>query len=74
MFSEDVDRRIGLAREIRQLTKMSTKHRRQLSGAIEPLVLMLRCGEPEATEAAILALINLAIKDERWARHLYLEK
>ncbi|KAJ0971586.1 hypothetical protein J5N97_019545 [Dioscorea zingiberensis] len=65
MFSEDVDRRIGSAREIRRLTKNSTKHRRQLSGAIEPLVSMLRCGEPEATEAAILALLNLAVKDER---------
>ncbi|KAJ0968534.1 hypothetical protein J5N97_025451 [Dioscorea zingiberensis] len=45
---------------------MSTKHQRQLSGAIEPLILMLRCGEPEATEAAILALLNLAVKDERF--------
>ncbi|XP_039122667.1 U-box domain-containing protein 4-like [Dioscorea cayenensis subsp. rotundata] len=65
IFSEDVDRRIGAAKEIRRLTKTSTKHRQQLSGSIEPLVSMLRCGDPEATEAAILALLNLAVKDER---------
>ncbi|KAJ0985721.1 hypothetical protein J5N97_004077 [Dioscorea zingiberensis] len=63
--SGDENLRIEAAREIRRLTKTSTKHRRQLSGAIEPLVSMLRDGGRECGEAAILALLNLAVKDER---------
>ncbi|XP_008782362.1 U-box domain-containing protein 3 [Phoenix dactylifera] len=63
--SEDVECRIQAARVIRRLTKTSSKHRRQLSGAVDPLVVMLRSGEPQSGEAAILALLNLAVKDER---------
>ncbi|KAG1366319.1 U-box domain-containing protein 7 [Cocos nucifera] len=63
--SEDVKCRIQAAREIRRLTKTSSKHRRQLSGAIEPLVSMLQSGDPDSGEAAILALLNLAVRDER---------
>lgn len=63
--SVDVDCRIQAAREIRRLTKTSSMHRRHLSAAVEPLVVMLRSGEPQSGEAAILALLNLAVKDER---------
>ncbi|XP_038990315.1 U-box domain-containing protein 4-like [Phoenix dactylifera] len=63
--SEDVECRIQAAREIRRLTKTSSKHRRQLSGAVEPLISMLMSGDPESGETAILALLNLAVKDER---------
>lgn len=63
--SVDAERRIEAAREIRWLTKTSSKNRRQLSGAVDPLVSMLRSESPEGTQAAILALLNLAVKDER---------
>lgn len=63
--SVDAESRIEAAREIRWLTKTSSKNRRQLSGAVDPLVSMLRSESPEGTQAAILALLNLAVKDER---------
>ncbi|XP_073006698.1 U-box domain-containing protein 9-like [Typha latifolia] len=61
----DGNGRIEAAREIRRLTKTSSKHRRLLSDAIPPLVSMLRSGSGEHAEVAILALLNLAVKDER---------
>lgn len=64
--SEDEDDRIQAAREIRRLTKTSAKHRRYLSESIEPLVSMLRYGSPESGEAAMLGLLNLAVRDERY--------
>lgn len=63
--SEDRETRMDAAREIRRLTKTSARHRRQLAGAIEPLVAMLRDQESECGEVAVLALLNLAVKDER---------
>ncbi|KAK1324683.1 hypothetical protein QJS10_CPA01g01375 [Acorus calamus] len=54
------------AREIRRLTKTSSRHRRQLSGAIEPLVSMLGFDDYNCNESALLALLNLAVKDERF--------
>ncbi|RRT70554.1 hypothetical protein B296_00015003 [Ensete ventricosum] len=63
--SEDEDDRIQAAREIRRMTKTSAKHRRYLSESIEPLVSMLRYGSPECGEAAMLGLLNLAVRDER---------
>ncbi|RWW15530.1 hypothetical protein GW17_00020622 [Ensete ventricosum] len=64
--SEDEDDRIQAAREIRRMTKTSAKHRRYLSESIEPLVSMLRYGSPECGEAAMLGLLNLAVRDERY--------
>lgn len=63
--SADEECRIEAAREIRWLTKTSLKNRRKFSGAVRPLVSMLRSGNHEAAQAAILALLNLAVKDER---------
>lgn len=63
--SEDEGCRIEAAKEIRQLTKTSSKHRRQLEGAIVPLVSMLRSINHDSAEAAMLALLNLAVQDER---------
>ncbi|KAG0456612.1 hypothetical protein HPP92_024400 [Vanilla planifolia] len=63
--SIDEECRIEAAREIRWLTKASSKNRRQLAGAVEPLVSMLRLGSQEAAEVAMFALLNLAVKDER---------
>ncbi|XP_009403943.2 U-box domain-containing protein 4 [Musa acuminata AAA Group] len=56
---------VQAAFEIRRLTKTSSRNRRHLSAAIEPLVLMLRSGSSQSAEAAILGFLNLAVKDER---------
>ncbi|KAK1269237.1 U-box domain-containing protein 3 [Acorus gramineus] len=53
------------ASEIRRLTKTSSRNRRQLSGAIEPLVSMLAFDDYNCNESALLALLNLAVKDEK---------
>ncbi|KAG6503585.1 hypothetical protein ZIOFF_035901 [Zingiber officinale] len=58
------------ALDIRRLTKTSSRNRRQLSAAVPPLVAMLRSGKASTCEAAILALLNLAVKDERRNIHL----
>lgn len=54
------------ARDIRRLTKTSQRCRRQLSQAVGPLVSMLRVDSPESHESALLALLNLAVKDEKY--------
>ncbi|OAY63709.1 U-box domain-containing protein 4 [Ananas comosus] len=63
--AEDAAERVAAAAEIRRLTRTSARHRRRLSGAIEALVEMLRSGVVGSGEAAILALLNLAVRDER---------
>ncbi|WOL12499.1 U-box domain-containing protein 4-like [Canna indica] len=63
--SEDEEDRVQAAREIRRLTKTSATHRRYLYPSIEPLVSMLRSGSSGSGEAAMLGLLNLAVKDER---------
>jgi vacuolar protein 8 len=58
---------VEAAREVRRLTRASARHRRKLAAAVEPLVAMLRSGAPDAGEPALLALLNLAVRDERCA-------
>ncbi|XP_068335533.1 U-box domain-containing protein 4-like [Pyrus communis] len=63
--SDDQDSKLQGAQEIRRLTKTSQRCRRQLSDSVGPLVSMLRvCDSPESHESALLALLNLAVKDE----------
>ncbi|CAJ1970831.1 unnamed protein product [Sphenostylis stenocarpa] len=57
--------RVQAAREIRRLTKTSHRCRRHLRQAIAPLVSMLRVNSPEFHEPALLALLNLAVQDEK---------
>ena len=64
--SDNEENRVQSAKEIRRLTKTSSRNRRLLAGAVEPLVSMLRAESAESNEAAILALLNLAVKDERY--------
>ncbi|XP_073038425.1 U-box domain-containing protein 17-like [Primulina eburnea] len=61
--SDYPDLRLQAAKEIRRLTKTSQRCRRVLSGAVEPLVHMLSCDSAESKEAALTALLNLAVKD-----------
>lgn len=59
--------RLQAARDIRRLTKTSHRCRRQLAEAVGPLVSMLRVDDsPESHEPALLALLNLAVKDEKY--------
>ncbi|KAJ6707414.1 U BOX DOMAIN-CONTAINING [Salix viminalis] len=66
--SDDWSMKIEAAKEIRRLTKTSQRCRRQLADAVKPLVWMLRVGDDdsvELNESALLALLNLAVKDEK---------
>ncbi|KAL2317235.1 hypothetical protein Fmac_031111 [Flemingia macrophylla] len=57
--------RVQAARDIRRLTKTSHRCRRHLRHAVSPLVSMLRLDSPEFHEPALLALLNLAVKDHK---------
>ncbi|CAN1351568.1 U-box domain-containing protein 4 [Linum perenne] len=64
--SESIGSKLEAAREIRRLTKTSQRCRRQLSDAVPSLVNMLRVRDSaDCYESALLALLNLAVKDER---------
>lgn len=65
--SDDLSLKIEAAKEIRRLTKTSQRCRRQLADAVKPLVCMLRVGDDDSVEneSALLALLNLAVKDEK---------
>ncbi|XAR51470.1 Ubiquitin--protein ligase [Bertholletia excelsa] len=63
--SDDECSKIEASKEIRRLTKNSQRCRRQFSAAVPLLVGMLRSDAEEANEAALLAILNLAVKDEK---------
>ncbi|KAM5558050.1 U-box domain-containing protein 2 [Rosa sericea] len=63
--SDDHALKLQGAQEIRRLTKTSQRCRRQLSDSVGPLVSMLRVHDsPDFHEFALLALLNLAVKDD----------
>ncbi|XP_062004534.1 U-box domain-containing protein 2 [Rosa rugosa] len=63
--SDDHAFKLQGAQEIRRLTKTSQRCRRQLSDSVGPLVSMLRVHDsPDFHESALLALLNLAVKDD----------
>nr|GMD57065.1 U-box domain-containing protein 2 isoform X2 [Ipomoea batatas] len=62
--SDDPDAKVRAAREIRRLTKTSQRYRRLFCNAVAPLVDMLRSSAVESNQAALLALLNLAVKDD----------
>ncbi|RLN25192.1 hypothetical protein C2845_PM07G04500 [Panicum miliaceum] len=62
---------VDAAREVRRLTRASARHRRKLAAAVDPLVAMLCADAPGAGEAALLALLNLAVRDERPRANLW---
>lgn len=64
--SDDLTLKVQAAREIRRLTKTSKRYRRYFSNAVKSLVHMLHSNSFESKEAALLALLNLAVKDERY--------
>ncbi|KAE8713372.1 protease Do-like 7-like [Hibiscus syriacus] len=63
---DDDDSKLQAAKEIRRLTKTSQRCRRVLADAVIPLVSMIRVDSPESHhESVLLALLNLAVKDEK---------
>ncbi|XP_060189630.1 U-box domain-containing protein 4-like [Lycium barbarum] len=64
ILSQDPILKVVGARDIRRLTKSSLRYRRLFSDAVKPLVDMLRSTSFETNEAALLALLNLSVKDE----------
>ncbi|KAF3792359.1 U-box domain-containing protein 4 [Nymphaea thermarum] len=66
-ISGEPEMEVRAAREIRRLAKTSARYRRLFAeaGVIETLVRMLASPMDGSKEAALLALLNLAVKDER---------
>lgn len=64
----DLETKIQAAREIRRLVRKSsvkTRSKFAAAGVIQPLVFMLLSSNLDAREAALLALLNLAVRNER---------
>ncbi|KAF5482644.1 hypothetical protein F2P56_003198 [Juglans regia] len=71
----DLDSQIEAARDIRKLVRksssssssssMKTRSKLAAAGVIQPLVLMLVSPSLDAREASLLALLNLAVRNER---------
>ncbi|KAI3928627.1 hypothetical protein MKW98_024228 [Papaver atlanticum] len=59
--------KIQAAKDIRKIAKSSVKARSccGVAGIIQPLISMLSCSNLEATESALLALLNIAARNER---------
>ncbi|ERN19200.1 hypothetical protein AMTRI_Chr10g232370 [Amborella trichopoda] len=67
LFNGTLENQIQAARDIRKLSKTSVKTRANFAaaGVIQPLVSMLNLPNAEAKEASLLALLNLAVRNER---------
>ncbi|XP_010929032.1 U-box domain-containing protein 45 [Elaeis guineensis] len=63
----DAAARVQAARDIRKLARASAKARSAFAvpAVVQPLVSMLPAPDPESREAALLALLNLAVRNER---------
>lgn len=67
LFNGGLEQRIQAARDIRKLARSSVRTRSSFAaaGVIPPLVSMLNSSEIDAKEASLLALLNLAVRNER---------
>ncbi|KAA8524897.1 hypothetical protein F0562_011320 [Nyssa sinensis] len=68
LINGDLDTKIQAARDIRKLARKSsvkTRSKFAAAGVIQPLVLMLVSSNLDAREASLLALLNLAVRNER---------
>ncbi|XP_072969210.1 U-box domain-containing protein 17-like [Typha angustifolia] len=67
LAASDAAGRVEAAREVRRLARSSAKARSAFAVAavVEPLVAMLPSHDPDARESALLALLNLAVRNER---------
>lgn len=68
LINGDLDAKIQAARDIRKLVRKSsvkTRSKFAAAGVIQPLVSMLLSPNLDAREASLLALLNLAVRNER---------
>lgn len=73
LINGDLQSQIQAARDIRRIIRSSssssssakTRSRFTAAGVIQPLISMLSYGNADAREAALLALLNLAVRNER---------
>ncbi|XP_031480423.1 U-box domain-containing protein 3 [Nymphaea colorata] len=67
LFNGGLEQRIQAARDIRKLARSSVRTRSSFAaaGVIPPLISMLNSSEIDAKEASLLALLNLAVRNER---------
>ncbi|XP_047334221.1 U-box domain-containing protein 3 [Impatiens glandulifera] len=68
LVNGDLDAKIQAAREIRTLVRRSSTNARSkiaASGVLQPLISMLTISNIDAREASLLALLNLAVRNER---------
>ncbi|KAL6990848.1 hypothetical protein U1Q18_008971 [Sarracenia purpurea var. burkii] len=73
LINGDLDAKVQAAREVRKLVrKSSVKTRSKFAAArvIQPLVFMLVSPTMDARKASLLALLNLAVRNERSIRPL----
>lgn len=64
----DLETKIEAARDVRKVVKKSslrTRSKFAVADVIQPLVLMLLSTSLDACEASLLALLNLAVRNER---------
>lgn len=69
LINGDLQTQIEAARDIRKVVKKSsvkTRTKFATAGVIQPLVLMLVSPNLDACEASLLALLNLAVRNERF--------
>ena len=75
IMNGDLKTQIEAARDIRKLVrKSSAKTRTKLAavGVIQPLIFMLLSPNYDARHASLLALLNLAVRNERYAVSFFL--
>ncbi|XAR55236.1 Ubiquitin--protein ligase [Bertholletia excelsa] len=68
LINGDIESKIEAAKDIRKLVRKSsvkTRSKFAAAGVIQPLVLMLASPDLDAREASLLALLNLAVRNER---------
>lgn len=63
----NLNSKIEAAREIRRMVRKSSKTRSKFAavGVIEPLIFMLSSSNLDARQSSLLALLNLAVRNER---------
>lgn len=69
LINGDLQTQIEAARDIRKVVKKSsvkTRSKFAAAGVLQPLVLMLVSSNLDACEASLLALLNLAVRNERF--------
>lgn len=69
LASGDPSAQIEAARDVRRIARASARARSAFAVAavVDPLVSMLAAPDRPAKESALLALLNLAVRNERWA-------